>query len=131
MKNCAHPAPAHLRSAAPSSAATTMGRPGAALRGSQFARGSSSVPPASPAVDPRLLLHAHRVPSAGTLAGSTLRGSLYPGFPGASTIQIAAPDQMTPPGTSGARFELVAVMPGMRMIPARARLQLRDGVYHG
>ena len=103
----------------------------AALLGSHLARGSSSAAPVVPTVDPRLVLHAHRVPLAGTLAGRTLRGSLYPGFPGANTIQLAAPERTAGTRTSAAHLDLIAVMPGMRMVPARARLQLREGVYGG
>jgi|GEM_PF-1244769 len=103
----------------------------AAMLGSHLARGSSSAAPAMPTVDPRLVLHAHHVPIAGTLAGRTLRGSLYPGFPGTNTIQIAAPGRASATNVHPAHLDLVVVMPGMGMVPARARLQLREGVYGG
>lgn len=103
----------------------------AALLGSLLARGSSIAPATSPPIDPRLVLHAHHVPIAGTLAGSTLRGSLYPGFPGANTIQIAASGHTSATDGHPAHLDLVVVMPGMGMVPARARLELRDGVYRG
>lgn len=98
----------------------------AALLSSHLAHGSSSAAPAGPTADSRLVLHAHRVAVAGTLAGVALRGSLYPGFPGTNTIQIAAPR-----GAPAAQIELVATMPGMAMVPTRVRLAQRGGVYRG
>ena len=103
----------------------------AVLLGVHFTQGSSSAPAATPTVDPRLVLRAHTVPVTGTLAGTTLHGTLYPGFPGANTIQITAPDLGGMADGASAYIDVVATMPGMRMIPVSARLQAHNGAYSG
>ena len=97
-----------------------------AVLGAHLAGGSAGEPPATATIDPRLVLHPRHVPISGTLAGGTLSGNLYPGLPGPNTIELHA----SPP-TQARHLDLVATMPGMQMVPARARLTLRHGAYRG
>ena len=133
MKNKIHSANTHrpLRPTSALAGAALSATLLATLLSSHIARGSSSPPVASPTADPRLVLHARHVPIAGTLGGGTVRGSLYPGFPGVNTLQIGAPERPAPARGHDAHLDLVVVMPGMRMAPTTARLGWRDGAYRG
>ena len=98
----------------------------AIVLGAHLAGGSANAPPATPTIDPRLVLHPQHVPITGSMDGTTLSGDLYPGLPGPNSLELHA----APPRSDG-RIDLIATMPGMRMVPARAQLILHGGAYRG
>ena len=102
-----------------------VGMPLAIVLGSLPQEGAAS--PAVGAANARpVILHAHAVAFAGTLAGGLhLGGTLYPGFPGRNTLHLSGPGAGALP--SGSRIDLVATMPGMAMSPAHAALVARRG----
>ena len=87
---------------------------------------TAETPTATPTIDPRLILHPRHVPITGILAGSTLSGDLYPGLPGSNSLELRAS-----PATTASHVDLIATMPGMQMVPARSKLTLQGGAYHG
>ncbi|HVC81661.1 MAG TPA: hypothetical protein VNL35_14310 [Chloroflexota bacterium] len=91
-------------------------------------RSASSGPPATPTFDPRLIVHPQYVPLSGNAGGVTLHGSLYPGYPGRNTLRVTPAAGAIAPGSY---LELVAVMPGMGMIPVKGRLAAANGAYKG
>jgi len=99
--------------------------------GAHLGGGTPATPAPAPSADPRLVLRAREVPITGTLAGRALRGSLYPGFPGTNTLRIAVPGSAPEGRAADIPLTLVAVMPGMRMVPATAHLRWGDGAYRG
>lgn len=89
---------------------------------------SASSIPATPAIDPRFIIHPKTTQLRVSLSpGLLLSGSLSPSIPGENTIHLAPRGQDRGLRNS-ASITLVATMPGMAMVPQRARL-VPDG--HG
>ena len=92
---------------------------------------ASAAPAGEAGNDARLVLHARSAPIGGLLAdGTRLTGTLYPAMPGANTVRMVLQGRAATRPLGG-RIELVATMPGMAMVPARATLIARNGAYTG
>jgi hypothetical protein len=100
----------------------------AVLLAVRASRSSSSGPPATPTVDSRLILHPQHVPLSGNVGGLALRGSLYPGYPGPNSLRVTPAAGAVAPGSY---LNLMAVMPGMGMVPVKGRLSAAHGAYNG
>ena len=82
-------------------------------------------------VDPRLLIRPQTIRVDGALTSSTrLRGTLTPSIPGPNTLRLVV-RQAAGTLVLGGRVEIVATMPGMAMVPARATLIARGAGYTG
>jgi hypothetical protein len=98
-------------------------------------RADHAVAPAPPrwsTIDPRLVLHPHRVALAGVLTDAgRLSGSLTPDLPGANAIVLVLGSPPGPGPSTGPSLHLTAMMPGMHMAPLRATLGRRGGRFTG
>jgi hypothetical protein len=87
--------------------------------------------PATPTVDPRLILRPHSIHIAGVLShGLRLSGTAYPAYPGRNVLRLAVQQGATPLARGG-HVALSATMPGMAMPPLHATLAASDRGYRG